>query len=484
MKSYVLPRSEQLREERNHLLVGDLLELLQQADLTVYEELQNTNPAAKAEFLSKPHLIQPRFQYGELKYPVISRNLSIVENVRHGLEHSTLEKSSREYQLIQLLLDDRERKNRYLQSIIEYHNAMSPISKSSCCFAVCKANKALYGKPDRGVFLGLLEHRLAQIKRKLPQLYPKEQQVYYQLVERLPRTQLKKLGPATPVYRPSPALMAEFGHMIKLYLENFLRHVPSPPQTLSAAQAVTTLNKIIYREINSVSPTTLEPVKTPTSFRAILANERATASVDQIEKRLKIPGERPTGDWQNDEFCQTIIGHELGTHTMRTIVHEDELLNQYNQILPDCEEFDEGVAKCVEQALSGTYEQDDPGSHVKIRGIDHYINIGLADFCGLNFRRIFEICWRINYLRNTQPWKAADEKLRETCRKSAFTATTRCFRGTGDIVNSKDLCYYRGNVAVWQLIECYIDSPEYLMHLLFTSGKSNPLDPRQHYLIL
>lgn len=481
MKSYVIPTKEQVKRMQNHQILGDLLTQLQQADLTVYEELNFTNPEAQEDFLSNPELVQPRFQYGNLHPGIVDHNFKIIENVINDPAFLALKQGSRERLLIELLILDRKRKNHFLQSVINYQSADSTSAKLSCGSKVYKTGKALYGEPDQGTFLGLLQHRLGQIQCKIFQLSAQHIKVWYELIDQLPYKKMAYMDNARPIYQPRSDIVTEFSRIVNLYLENFLRHVPSPPQTLSATQAVDTLNKIIQREINCADLATGKSVTQPTKFKAILDSNSAKASVNQMKKQIKIPERRASGDWENEEFCRLVIGHEFGVHTMRTIVYEDETPNQYNQILPDAECFDEGVAMCVEQALQSNSKQG-INSPIKILGIEHYINIGLAYFCGLNFRQIFEICWRLNYLVEATPQQSSNEEL-DVCRKKAFNATMRCFRGTAELVNFKDLCYHNSNVQVWQLIERYIGSPEHLMHLLFTSGKSNPLDPQQQYLL-
>ncbi len=121
---------------------------------------------------------------------------------------------------------------------------------------------------------------------------------------------------------------------------------------------------------------------------------------------------------------------------------------------------DEGIAECVEQALKGEYEDF---------GVDHYINIGLATFKNKNFREVYEIQKDLKSLTGED-----DSKV--------LNAVQRCFRGTGELPNNKDLAYYNGVNRVWCYIEEHLDDPE-LFDSLFLSGKADIENPAQESLV-
>ena len=64
-----------------------------------------------------------------------------------------------------------------------------------------------------------------------------------------------------------------------------------------------------------------------------------------------------------------------------------------------------------------------------------------------------------------------------------LTDVQRCFRGTGELPNNKDLAYYNGANQVWKYIEENIDDPELLMDHLFLSGKTIATDKSQERLV-
>ena len=65
---------------------------------------------------------------------------------------------------------------------------------------------------------------------------------------------------------------------------------------------------------------------------------------------------------------------------------------------------------------------------------------------------------------------------------TVINAVQRCFRGTGELPNNKDLAYYNGANHVWRYIEEHIDDPE-LFDNLFLAGKSIADDIDQERLV-
>lgn len=127
--------------------------------------------------------------------------------------------------------------------------------------------------------------------------------------------------------------------------------------------------------------------------------------------------------------------------------------------LPGYDTFEEGVTKCIEQALRGNYESAGAVSY----------NVCGAAFCDkLTFREAFDRHCEYVRIRN------ASVALSEKAINAAFARTTRAFRGTGDIPWSASTVYFDGPEKVWPFIEEHIDEPEVLWKLLFESGKTDP----------
>jgi hypothetical protein len=50
----------------------------------------------------------------------------------------------------------------------------------------------------------------------------------------------------------------------------------------------------------------------------------------------------------------------------------------------------------------------------------------------------------------------------EQTRKVCFDAVQRAFRGTGELVNTKDLVYFNGSDIFWRYVENHIDEQDML----------------------
>ncbi|MBF1035680.1 MAG: DUF1704 domain-containing protein, partial [Candidatus Nanosynbacter sp.] len=179
------------------------------------------------------------------------------------------------------------------------------------------------------------------------------------------------------------------------------------------------------------------------------------ASADHEERRIYFPEDKT----YSAKRARGLIVHELGTHVLRAVPYVDHEVEAFSTGFPNNEEFDEGVAKAVEQAINGKYEDS---------GIDHYINIGLANFKGKNFREVYEIQCKLRELTGGKI-------------EPVFNAVQRCFRGTGELPNNKDLAYYNGANRVWKHIEDHIDDIE-LFDQLFLSGKIDYQNEQQEQI--
>ena len=240
--------------------------------------------------------------------------------------------------------------------------------------------------------------------------------------------------------------MQRFSELTKDFFGGFLKHIPEDQAEFTGQDMVRIVNEILSEEFSD------EPDSQATAYSAIVSSDVSNASTDHEKRQIIFPKSKT----YSRAKAAGIIVHELGAHTLRAIPYTDQNIAAFSTGFPDNETFDEGVAKCVEQAINGEYEDS---------GVEHYINIGLATFKGKNFREVYEIQQTINDLIG-QPDKALINKVQ------------RCFRGTGELVNNKDLAYYNGATKVWQYIEEHIDDPE-LFDNLFLAGKLDITNPEQ-----
>lgn len=327
-------------------------------------------------------------------------------------------------------------------------------------------NNALYLEPEQPIFERLFADKLAGIRNyKIDHRHHPELDQYYQEI-------LRRTGDpdesGAPLYTPHPQTVKRFGELIEMLFESFYDLLPDQDK-ITAPEAADILNRILG-DIDEAPAIDSDQTQTAQCYIAVLDPVIGNISVNHQERVIRIPRERIFG---RTEFKRLVLSHELGVHILRALRFKDTELSCLSQGLPGSEEFEEGLATCVEQALAGVYAPS---------RMERYIGIGLAHFRNLNFRDTFEVMWRLDYLSRVLPNLMSDTEkaaLEESCKQRNFNETQRIFRGTGELVNFKDLMYYRGNIQVWQYIESHLDDPEQLLADLFLTGKINALDPRQ-----
>lgn len=165
---------------------------------------------------------------------------------------------------------------------------------------------------------------------------------------------------------------------------------------------------------------------------------------------------------------------------LRGISCEHGHLPQLSCGLPEGDEFEEGLALCVEQALSGQYQ-----TRGWWRALSHYVNIGLAMLKRFDFREIMELRQKLNFLAGCCPSESQLERevRQRQSYQRAFSEAQRCFWGAQELVSTRNLCYLRGNIRAWQYIERNLEDPDRLWQTLFECGKTDPENLRHRLLL-
>ena len=417
--------------------LSEIADEIADTDVTVYERLNASNDsAAKEEFLKEPSLIHPNNEYGYLDPDEVDRNLKALSIIGARIEHANLPEQQK--YLLRILCADCRKKNDFLLANIEYNSAGTPEDKQRAAIHHHEANEALYGKPDEDTFYALLKEKIEGID--VSSLSPDDKAKYDRL--------LSDIGPLKETtgerFVPKPETVQRFGEEVREFFKDFLKHIPNDKEEFTGSDMAMIVNEILTEEFSD------EPNNNATPYRAVVSSSASNASANH-ETRQIIFSERKT--YPRNEAAAIIV-HELGTHTLRAIPYAEQNIKSLSTGFPDNETFDEGVAKCVEQALAGKYSDS---------GVEHYINIGLATFKGKNFREVYDIQHTINDLSGKSS-------------KTLINSVQRCFRGTGELVNNKDLAYYNGSEMAWKYIEEHIDDPE-LFDNLFLTGKLDITNP-------
>lgn len=415
--------------------VGEMIDAIDKTNVVVYEKLNASNDkAAKQEFLENDSLVYPNNEYGNLDGEEIRRNLTELDQIEERLKSSWM--SEKEIRFVKMIADDSRRKNEFLAANYVYNHADTPEKKAEAAEWHREANANLYGVPDEATFNSLLSEQIAKIDKDA--LSEEQRAVYERLMNNI--GPIKESGQER--FKPKQETVERFSELVQDFFGGFLQHLPEGQETFSSEEAAAIVNEIIEQEMGEEA-----------GYKAIVDEKVANASASRGV--IKFPAEAE----YSRERLSALVVHELGTHAMRAIPYQGQEYKTFATGLPDNETFDEGVAGCVEQALKGEY--DDFGE-------EHYINIGLATFKHKNFREIYDIQKDLKALTGED-----DSKV--------LLRVQRCFRGTGELPNNKDLAYYNGVSRVWQYVEKHIDDPE-LFDNLFLSGKVDIENPEQERL--
>lgn len=433
----------------------EIIGKIDSTDLVVYEQLQNTNKSAKDEFLANTEMIHPNITLGNLQAEKVLDNLSTLTDLRNSIDDTKM--SAQQRMITNILIDDHFNKNDFVAANISYNLAETSEEKANIAPLHKAANERLYGKPDEATFYGILKDDLAKIK--IDSLSPEDKSIHEKL--------LAEIGPIpediSERFQPKPETIDRFSDMVSILFENFFKHIPEGKDVFTTQEACNIASEIISQEIGEDA----------TEYRAVMDDKASSCSVNHEKRIIKFPVERAAGNFSRKEL-EKILVHELGTHAYRALNYESSDVSALSHEMPGNEEIDEGIAKCCEQAIDRKYED---------AGVEHYINIGLANIKGKNFREIYEIEQKLLHLQEVNPNNTPDEAAAIKKRQNkCFNDVVRCFRGTAELPNNKDLVYYNGANKVWQYIEKNIDDPN-LMDNLFLSGKSNFLNKSQEQFI-
>lgn len=447
-------------------------EIIRSTNADLAELLTPTNLAeAQAEFLSNPELTVPHFEYGKLDPQFVRDALDELDAVSFRIR-TDIRLTPLQSTFLALRYSYNARKLRFLKSCLRVQaegEAMTPETRSS----YLRTNSRLYGQPDWETFRTLLYNKMEELERQArqdgdvqrrsacvtlrKQLFDRVISASYQPARQgiIPARAAARQSTGRDFFMPKAETVLRFGDLMRKELERFLRHVPEEQQTFTMAEAYQIVDGILRTELPE------------SRFHAELREGVTNLAILPDEYVVQIPAQRAKGDLTRDDLCNILIGHELGGHMMRSVPFEGSTFGEY---WPDSEQFDEGVACCVEQSLRGEFTT---------RGVFHYLNISCAAFLQMNFREVYDMNRQIRLLDKVP----AGQDREDYATRVAFLETRRCFRGTGVLPNFKDLIYYEGSRQVWKFIEDHIREPDYLLQQLFRSGKSDPTNHQHQQFI-
>lgn len=443
----------------------EMIEQIMALDFDVPETMNATNtPEAKREFLSDPFMRKPNFQFENITKKTLVLMTPIMDLVRYYREIWSQKCGSlpeAEKFLVQDMYYSVLDKFRFIQTANAYNAADEKTDDLARAFYNLQAS--VFSPPERKDFLRTLAKEIAKVREKMPNFSSDDFKKAGELKRMLGELwEPDKAADMEDWYRSTERILGEYRKIVEEYFKPFLATVPvgEPGEKVefTPEEVCDWINATIQLNL-------LDEAGLPlTKFRAVVSDEVTNFSVNQQERLIKVPRERASGGYSRKDFLALIVGHEFGTHILRGIPFENCDLKMLSTGLPGYLEFEEGVACCTEMAIRGK---------ARDVGFAHYTNIGLAFFKHKDFREVFEIRCRLNYLSGVKPGETPETKQQrwEKARNTAFAQTARCFRGTGELVNFKDLAYYNGTEKALCFISDHLDQPKELMKWLFLSGK-------------
>lgn len=318
-----------------------------------------------------------------------------------------------------------------MDAMRRYNQAESDADKEAAQADFMKLNIEQYGEPDETTYRSLLSEKIQKISHKSRSA--SAERVYQDLLRALPEGS-RSLDSAPERFRPSSETVAWMNQVVEALYGGMLRHVPEGRDDIQPEELRQIFQTIIDEEFGEVA-----------SDWSATSNDAAAISVSPGGKRVNVPPTRAAVDTNE---AKRLVVHEIGVHMLRAITGASTDMPLLRKGLYDYYESEEGLGKVMEQALEGEFRE---------AGIDHYITAGLAYFDSCDFRKAFEIKWRMKLLEDLDDGQEATEADIAVARKEAFggkgIATTRIFRGTDELPLFKDLAYYNGSVEIWKYLE-------------------------------
>lgn len=188
------------------------------------------------------------------------------------------------------------------------------------------------------------------------------------------------------------------------------------------------------------------------------------------DREIVVPIDRKDLDYKG---MKSLVVHELGVHFFRRIMGDETDAPPLRVGWGSSYDAEEGLALVMEQALKDKYSEG---------GIEPYISAGLVYFDKLDFRKSFEIKWRLSALHSAKKTGEVNEEMIAEAKDKAYASMTRCLGGTDELPFFKDLSYFNGAATIWKYFE-KIKGDDMELTMLF-AGKVNPTYSNHRRLVL
>lgn len=398
----------------------DLMEAVRSCDVDMPTYMSPNNfDEAMAEFFRNSDLRTPNFTYDS--YDFTEKRLKL-EEIREAIRNGTVA----DYGL------EAAQSNLLCKYASEVHAKLADLH------LIQAYREAKQSGASKEELIGIRTHieDFNKILNGLP-----DEKLYRQLIN---DPSLKGVG-----FVPDPVVVQRFGALLEQRWGKSLSRIDNTKTEYTTEEVCDLANTVLKEDFDF-----------ETDFRAVIDLKKKGMNVNQLEHVLELPAIRANGPYKPKIIRKKVLGHEMFGHLYRAACIIYLGFQELAMLLPGYEIFEEGVTKCIEQALGDGYSINDPA--------DHYVVCGAALHDGLDFRATLE---KLNEYRKA---KEPDKEVTDRKMTARFQRVTRAFRGTGEIPWTATTIYLDGPRKVWPLITALIDQPEKLWKLLFESGKTDP----------
>lgn len=414
---------------------------------------------AKAEFLSDDTLDKPCNDYsGVYDFEEVKAFGMDIENAILVLEADT-EISPIEKKIYESEIESRVKRYQFLRAGLDFYALSDPENKQKARAEFMRLNAELWGEPDEQTFNSLMSEKLTAISAR--SFDEHGEKLKTELFENLNVNYLENANENSR-FKPSKETFDRFGRGVRHLFGAQLAKVPDAPRDGNefSAQEIVEVFEDVVADFEE---------KTDFSHFDVVWKKSGAISVNSAKREISVAKNRAG---VSKSKLEGLVAHEICTHYYRAQTGEAYGLTPLRKGMGAYLDAEEGIARAMETAVAGEYEEP---------GVPHYITAGLVQFEDANFRRAFEINWRLDALEKSKNGEISDEQI-EKSRDIAYTRTQRIFRGTDELPWFKDLSYFNGGQKIWQYIEKNINNPMLFNNLLL-GGKSDVLD-KDHERIL
>lgn len=416
----------------------------------ILNSFTNTNRNAKSEFLENSELRAPNNEYENQNYETYIDNLTVIDFVTDDfLSGNDLKRQQKDLYYDEL---KKQRKvNEFVAKTYELNHYEDEKERANIAEEHKRLNYEIYGKPDYEIFEIILSNKISSID--MDNLSEKDTELYAELIDIVGDEFVLKSEKTLEDLKPKKEIFDKFKEQVELLYGQLFAHIPYK-ESFSMQETCDIFNEIITEEFDTED--------SKIGWIAKLNPDKSAISVDGGKSVINIPEVRSNGDISYNKM-RGLIAHEIGVHMMRALNFQDSGISPLEKGLNGYVNFEEGLAKAMEDVASGEYED------MKLSGQDHYVTAGLIEYKGLDFRDAYEAKWRISALSKAKDGIELTDLQKNKSQDFAYDQVQRILRGANTSPFYKDLSYLNGNMA-WNYISENIDDPDLMMNLVL-SGK-------------